>query len=226
MRTVRQVIRLLWGDDLDDALRPVLGVTLVGAAGSAMWSFVAIWAVDELGAKAALPFALLVGAILSALSGFGGGYLSDRIGRRRVILIGNGVMVAYPLVLLALSNEKWAGLTALALAGAFGALGGSVAQATWPTSWRPSAARAPTRPSASPRTWGSSSGRRSEGCFSSSEGGRRSSRAWPSSPRSRGSWRTATSLVAVRSHPTGPRSAGSYLTARRAQNAHSAIAPR
>jgi len=38
-------------------------------------------------------------------------------------------MVAYPLVLLALSNEKWAGLTALALAGAFGALGGSVAQA-------------------------------------------------------------------------------------------------
>ena len=130
MRAVRHVIRLLWGDDLDDALRPVLGVTLVGsAAGSAMWSFVAIWAVDELGAKAALPFALLVGAILSALSGFAGGYLSDRIGRRRVILIGSGVMVAYPLVLLALSNEKWAGLTALALAGAFGALGGSVAQA-------------------------------------------------------------------------------------------------
>jgi len=140
VRTVRHVIRLLWGDDLDDALRPVLGVTLVGAAGSAMWSFVAIWAVDELGAKAALPFALLVGAILSALSGFGGGYLSDRIGRRRVILIGNGVMVAYPLVLLALSNEKWAGLTALA--------------------------------------------------------------------RSRGSWPTATSLVAVRSRPTGRRSAG------------------
>jgi MFS family permease len=200
VRTVRHVIRLLWGDDLDDALRPVLGVTLVGsAAGSAMWSFVAIWAVDELGAKAALPFALLVGAILSALSGFGGGYLSDRIGRRRVILIGNGVMVAYPLVLLALSNEKWAGLGRLRLPAPSGRSEARSRRQWWPTSWRPSAARAPTRPSASPRTWGSSSGRRSEGCFSSLAGGRRSSRAWLSSPRWRGSWPTATSLVAVRS---------------------------
>ncbi len=130
MRAVRHVIRLLFGDDLDDALRPVLGVTLVGSvAGSALWSFLAIWAVDELGAKAALPFALLVGAALSALSGFAGGYLSDRIGRRRVILIGSGVMVAYPLVLLALSDAKWEGLCALALAGVFGGLGGSVSQA-------------------------------------------------------------------------------------------------
>ncbi|MCZ7587460.1 MAG: MFS transporter [Gaiella sp.] len=108
----------------------MLGVTLVGsAAGSATWSFMAIWAVDELGAKAALPFAFLVGAVLSGLSGFAGGYLSDRIGRRRVILIGNGIMVGYPLLLLALSDAKWAGLTALAFAGVFGSLGGSVSQA-------------------------------------------------------------------------------------------------
>ena len=123
-------MRLVWGDDLDEALRPVVGVTLVGsAAGSATWSFMAIWAVEELGAKAALPFAFLVGAILSGLSGFAGGYLSDRIGRRRVILIGNGIMVGYPLLLLALSDAKWAGLAALALAGVFGSLGGSVSQA-------------------------------------------------------------------------------------------------
>ena len=130
MRAVRHVMRLVWGDDLDPALRPVLGVTLIGsAAGSAMWTFMSIWAVEELGAKAALPFALLVGAVFSALSGFAGGYLSDRIGRRRVILIGNGVMVGYPLLLFALSDAKWAGLTALAFAGVFGALGGSVGQA-------------------------------------------------------------------------------------------------
>ena len=123
-------MRLVWGDELDEALRPVVGVTLVGsAAGSATWSFMAIWAVEELGAKAALPFAFLVGAILSGLSGFAGGYLSDRIGRRRVILIGNGIMVGYPLLLLALSDAKWAGLAALALAGVFGSLGGSVSQA-------------------------------------------------------------------------------------------------
>ena len=127
---VRRVIDLIWGDDLDHALRPVLGVTLVGsAAGSAMWSFMAIWAIEELDAKAELPFAFLVGAVFSALSGFAGGYLSDRIGRRRVILFGQAVMVGYPLLLLSLTDIKWAGLVALALAGVFGSLGGSVAQA-------------------------------------------------------------------------------------------------
>ena len=130
MRLVRRLIQLIWGDDLDDALRPVLGVTLVGsAAASATWSFMAIWAIEELGAKAELPFALLVGAVLAALSGFIGGYLSDRIGRRRVILFGQAVMVGYPLLLLSVSDAKWAGLAALSLAGMFGALGGSVAQA-------------------------------------------------------------------------------------------------
>ena len=130
MRVLRRLISLIWGDDLDPALRPVIGVTLVGsAAGSAMWSFMAIWAIEELGAKSELPFAFAVGAVLSALSGFAGGYLSDRIGRRRVILFGQAVMVGYPVLLLTLTDTKWAGLAALALAGVFGSLGGSVAQA-------------------------------------------------------------------------------------------------
>ena len=130
MGVVRRVIHLIWGDDLDDALRPVLGVTLASsAAGSATWSFMAIWAIEELDAKAELPFALLLGAAFAATSGFLGGYLSDRIGRRRVLLFGQGVMVGYPLLLLALSSSKWAGLLALSLAGMFGALGGSVGQA-------------------------------------------------------------------------------------------------
>jgi MFS family permease len=130
MGAVHRLVRLIWGDDLDDALRPVLAVSLASsAAGSAMWSFMAIWAIEELGAKAELPFVFLVGAILVGLGGFVGGYLSDRIGRRRVILFGQAVMVGYPLLLLALSDAKWAGLTALALAGIFGSLGGSVSQA-------------------------------------------------------------------------------------------------
>ena len=91
MGVVRRVIHLIWGDDLDDAVRPVLGVTLASsAAGSATWSFMAIWAIEELDAKAELPFALLIGAAFAATSGFLGGYLSDRIGRRRVILFGQG----------------------------------------------------------------------------------------------------------------------------------------
>jgi MFS family permease len=130
MGAVHRLVRLIWGDDLDDALRPVLAVSFASsAAGSAMWSFIAIWAIEELGAKAELPFVFLVGAILVGLGGFVGGYLSDRIGRRRVILFGQAVMVGYPLLLLALSDAKWAGLTALALAGIFGSLGGSVSQA-------------------------------------------------------------------------------------------------
>ena len=80
-----------------------------------MWSFVAIWAIEELGAKRELPFAFLVGAILAAASGFLGGYLSDRIGRRRVILLAQGIMVGYPILFLAASDTKWAGLALLAL---------------------------------------------------------------------------------------------------------------
>ena len=130
VRVVRWVVHLIWGDDLDDALRPVLGVTLVStAAGSATWSFMAIWAIEELDAKAELPFALLASAVLAMLSGFLGGYLSDRVGRRRVILFGSAIMVGYPLLLLSLVDTKWAGLAALSLAGVFGALGGSVSQA-------------------------------------------------------------------------------------------------
>ena len=130
VRVVRRVVQLVWGDDLDDALRPVLGVTLVSsAAASATWSFMAIWAIEELDAKAELPFALLASAVLAMLSGFIGGYLSDRIGRRRVILFGQAIMVGYPLLLLSVVDTKWAGLAALSLAGVFGALGGSVSQA-------------------------------------------------------------------------------------------------
>ena len=130
VRLVRRVVQLVWGDDLDDALKPVLGVTLVGsAAASATWSFMAIWAIEELDAKQELPFALLVSAVLAMLSGFIGGYLSDRVGRRRVLLFGQAIMVGYPVLLLSLSDVKWAGLIALSLAGVFGALGGSVSQA-------------------------------------------------------------------------------------------------
>ena len=130
MRAARALVRLIWGDDLDLPLRPVLGVTFASsAAGSGLWSFMAIWAVEELGAKSQLPFVYLVGAVLAGASGFLGGYLSDRIGRRRVILVGEAAMAVYPLVLLALSSSMWAALVALMFAGVFGSLGGSVAQA-------------------------------------------------------------------------------------------------
>jgi MFS family permease len=131
MRAVDRVVRVIWGGDVEPALRPVLAVTLASSlAGSTMWSFLAIWAVDELGQKSLLPFAFGVGAVLSGLSGYLGGWLSDRLGRRAIILFGSGVMVLYPLVLLTVSSQSArAAVGVLALAGVFGGLGGSVAQA-------------------------------------------------------------------------------------------------
>ena len=114
VRVVRRVVQLIWGDDLDDALRPVLGVTLVSsAAGSATWSFMAIWAIEELDAKAELPFALLAGAVLADAQRLPRRVPVRPVGRRRVILFGQAIMVGYPLVLLSLVDTKWAGLAAL-----------------------------------------------------------------------------------------------------------------
>ena len=62
MRVFARFFRLIWGNDVDRALRPVLAVTFVGSAAfSAGWVFVGIWAVDELGATSReVGFAFLV----------------------------------------------------------------------------------------------------------------------------------------------------------------------
>ena len=131
MGALRRIARSVWGDDVDPALRPVLAVNLAASmAGSTLWSFMAIWAIEVLHAKAQLPFALALGAVLSGAAGYGGGWLSDRVGRRRMILAASGAGACYPLLLLlAVQDRLWVGLGFLALAGAVGGLGGSVSQA-------------------------------------------------------------------------------------------------
>ena len=47
-----RLFRLIWGDDVERALRPLLIVGFVGSlGGSACWTFVGIWAIDELDAS-------------------------------------------------------------------------------------------------------------------------------------------------------------------------------
>lgn len=130
MRLAVRLTRLIFGESVEPALRPVLLVMLVTSlARSALWTFVAVWAIEVLDAKRSLPFVLLGSAVLSAASGYVGGWLSDRVGRRRVLLVAQALMVGYPLVLVAGGEVHPLGLAAIVLAGSIGALGSSVGQA-------------------------------------------------------------------------------------------------
>ena len=122
---------LVWGRDVDRALRPVLAVSLAQSiAGASGWTFMGIWAVRELGAdKSELGVAFLVGAVLAGVSGYVGGHLSDRFGRRRLILIGSSGFGLYWLGFLAAGASVTSGLVYLSCAGVLGALQGSVSQA-------------------------------------------------------------------------------------------------
>jgi predicted MFS family arabinose efflux permease len=127
---LRRLYRVIWGTDVDPALRPVLAINLAGSiAGSTWWTFMGIWAITRLDAESQLPFAFAIGAVLAAISGYVGGHLSDHFGRRRVLLVAEAIMVVYPLLLIAIGDNLWPGLVALSLAGVFGGLGGSVTQA-------------------------------------------------------------------------------------------------
>ena len=91
--------RLIWGDEVEPALRPILAVGFAGSlTASACWTFVGIWAVDQLDASsAALGLYFVVAAIVSAGVGYLGGHVSDYLGRRPVILAGWGLTSLVPI---------------------------------------------------------------------------------------------------------------------------------
>ena len=128
---LNRLFRLIWGGDVDRALRPVLAVSLAGSiAGSTAYPFLGIWAVKHLGAgQSKLAFAYLAGAILAGSTGYLGGHWSDRIGRRPLILAGWGFQALVPLGLLAVGSHVVPGLILLALMPVFGSLGGAADQA-------------------------------------------------------------------------------------------------
>jgi predicted MFS family arabinose efflux permease len=125
-----RLFRLVWGGDVEPALRPVLAVALAGSvAFSAAWTFIGIWAIDELGAtNSQLAFAFLIGAIAAAAAGYLGGHLSDYLGRRPLILFGWGVEAVF-ILLYAVVDDVYLGLALIALGGVFGAIGGAADQA-------------------------------------------------------------------------------------------------
>jgi predicted MFS family arabinose efflux permease len=126
-----RLFRLVWGGDVDRALRPVLAVSLAGSiAGSSTFTYLGIWAIKDLHApQARLAFAYLLGAVFAGLTGYAGGHWSDRVGRRPMILLGWGFQAGVPLLLIAVGHHTGAGLVLLALLPVFGSLGGAADQA-------------------------------------------------------------------------------------------------
>jgi predicted MFS family arabinose efflux permease len=131
MTLFARLFRLVWGGDVDRALRPVLAVSLVGSiAGSSAYPFMGIWAIKHLHApQSRLAFAYLIGAVLAGVMGYAAGHWSDRVGRRPMILAGWGFQAVVPLLLIGVGTHVDAGLALLALLPVFGSLGGAADQA-------------------------------------------------------------------------------------------------
>jgi len=131
MSLFSRLFRLIWGGDVDRALRPVLAVSLVGSiAGSSAYPFMGIWAIRHLhAAQSRLALTYLVGAALAGFMGYAAGHWSDRVGRRPMILAGWGFQAIVPLLLIGVGQHVYAGLALLALLPVFGSLGGAADQA-------------------------------------------------------------------------------------------------
>ena len=130
MKVFARLFRLIWGDEVDPPLRPVLAVSFASAlAFSSVWSFIGIWAIRELGASSSqLGVGFLFGAFAAAIGGYAGGHLSDYVGRKPLILAGF-LSEAVFVLLFALADSVLFGLGLLALSGVFASVGGAANQA-------------------------------------------------------------------------------------------------
>lgn len=131
MRLFSRLFRLVWGGEVDTALRPLLAVSLVGSiAGGAWWVFIGIWAIKSVGVSGGLlGVGYLFGALLSAIAGYSGGHLSDRLGRRPLVLAGWAGQALFPLTLIAVGHRELLAIALVALGGTFGSFGSAADQA-------------------------------------------------------------------------------------------------
>ena len=131
MRLVARLFRLVWGADVDRPLRPLLAVSFAGTASfSAGWTYVGIWAIQELGASSAqLGIAYLIAAVAGLAAGYLGGHFSDHVGRRPMIFLGWSLMAATFLAYAFVGHHVWVGLGLASLAGIGGSIGSGADQA-------------------------------------------------------------------------------------------------
>jgi len=132
--TLQALMRRVFGGEIDRPLLPVLAVTLSGSiAGGMLWVFIGVWGIKRLDASnVQLAFGFLGAAFAGALGGYLGGHLSDRFGRRPLILLGWSVSPLVPLGALAVGTHLWWGIALLASTGVVGSLGQAANQALVP----------------------------------------------------------------------------------------------
>ena len=125
------LVRLVWGDQLDPPLRRLVALDAAAAlAGTTLFPFMGIWAIDRLGAsQVELSFAFLGGAAGAIAAGYAGGHLSDHVGRRPVILTTLGGLVVLPVAFILVGQNVLAGLVVLALVSVLGSASGAAEDA-------------------------------------------------------------------------------------------------
>jgi predicted MFS family arabinose efflux permease len=121
----------VFGEDVEPELRAVLASAFASSlAFSAFWSFVGIWAIDELGASSAqLGVAFLLDALAAAMTGYLGGQLSDRVGRRPVMLAAWSGQALVALAFLLVGDRVFVGLGLIVLSAGVGSPAISAGQA-------------------------------------------------------------------------------------------------
>jgi predicted MFS family arabinose efflux permease len=127
----RRVFRLVWGDDVDRALWPVLVVDTVGSLGGGMaWTFVGIWAIRKLHAgQGALGAAYLISAVIGICAGYLGGHLSDHVGRKPLIVVSWVLQTLLLVAFAAVGGNEKIGLALVCLGGFFWQIGRAADQA-------------------------------------------------------------------------------------------------
>jgi predicted MFS family arabinose efflux permease len=121
----RPFVALLGGREATEGLWHLLGLTFFATvATSAFYSFVGIWAVGALHATPSeVGWLLLANAVLAIVSGFAGGVLSDRIGRKPVLVTCLAGQAVFVLCCSFVGDNKAAGFALVAAASTIGTPG-------------------------------------------------------------------------------------------------------